>query len=88
MLALKVITERIPHRLSDVTQLTLPEALYVVKESLLGFRTIYQYDGPLIIDEEMIGFNSNGKVKVWLNSNFGSNQRSFVNRRFLNKGTL
>ena len=32
----------------------------------------------------MIGFNSNGKVKAWLNSTFGSNQRSFVNKRFIN----
>ena len=45
-----MITERIPHRISDVKRLTLPEALYIIKTALLGFRTIYQHDGALIID--------------------------------------
>jgi hypothetical protein len=51
MIALKVLTERIPHRISDISLINLPEALFIIKTCLLGFRTIYQNDGPLIIDE-------------------------------------
>lgn len=70
---LRVKTERIPNRLSEGHGLPLNEALYVLHESLVGFKTINQYNGPVSITDEMIGFNQDGKVRVWLNTNFSTN---------------
>lgn len=41
--------------------------------SLIGYRTIFEFNGPSIIDDDMIGFTQQGKVKVWISSNFAKN---------------
>ena len=46
---------------------------YILFTSLIGYKTIYEFNGPCIVDDEMIGFTSSGKVKVWINSNFAKN---------------
>ena len=62
-----VVTEHIPHRLTNVPQLTFPESLYALDESLQGYEHLYNRAGPFHVNSEMIGLNKNGNVKVWSN---------------------
>jgi hypothetical protein len=45
----------------------------VLQQALIGYRTIYNFEGAFVVNDDMIGFNSNGQVKVWLNNNFAKN---------------
>lgn len=78
---LRVKTERIPFRLSDLKTVSFREALYVIRETLLGCRMIHNFQGPVLINDDMIGFTPAGKVKVWLNSNFAKNSRDVGQQR-------
>jgi hypothetical protein len=69
----RVRTERIPYRLSDVQNISHGEILLILQEALVGFKTIFERHGPVWIDENMIGFTPLGKVKVWLCDNFAKN---------------
>lgn len=64
---MKVVSERIPKRYSELPQLTFKESLYALSESLRGYKDCYSKVGSFDISERMIGINSNGNVKVWLN---------------------
>lgn len=66
----KVLTERIPHRLDTVRNFSEPEALYVLSEALAGFQDLHAKAGVFDITEKMVGFNRDGQVRVWLNENF------------------
>ena len=70
---LRVRTERIPKRLSDLSNISPEDALYIIQEALIGYRTIYTFQGPILINDDMIGFNEYGQVRVWLNNNFAKN---------------
>lgn len=70
---IKVKTERIPYRLSELNKVSVQESLYILQESLIGFKTIFERQGPIHITADMIGLNTAGKVKVWLNENFAKN---------------
>lgn len=74
---LKVLTERIPKRWSELPQLTFPETLYGLNESLKGFEDLHNKAGVFDIGSNMIGVNNNGEVKVWLNENFAENHPAF-----------
>lgn len=68
-----VRTERIPYRLSEMNNLSFPETLYILRETAVGFRTITDFFGPVMITDEMIGFTPDHRVKVWLNEEFAYN---------------
>jgi hypothetical protein len=70
----RVITEHIPKRLSEV-KLDEIEGLYVLQEALIGFKTIQDHrpKDSFNINDDMIGFTPEGKVRVWLNENFAKN---------------
>ena len=68
-----VFTQYIPYRLADTYSLTPEQGLYVLSEALRGFHTLYQQLGPFAVDETLIGFNQEGKVKVWHCCNFAKN---------------
>jgi hypothetical protein len=70
---IKVIYERLPLRFKDLPLLTVPQAIYVLSESLRGFRECYDKIGSFELNDRMIGVNTKGNVKVWLNENFASN---------------
>ena len=70
---LNVLVERISYRLSDIVGLSSTEGLYVLKNALVGFKTIQQINGVIQVDDTLIGFNQEWKVKVWLNSNLAVN---------------
>lgn len=82
---IRVKTEHIPARLSEVDGLSEPEGLYVLREALNGYKIICQFQGILKINEEMIGFTQDGQVKVWLNENYARNAPDLEN--IVSKGT-
>lgn len=71
---LRVFTERIPLRLKDLQHLPLRYAIYIIKEALIGFKVILSHFGYIPINDNLIGFSSTSKVKVWVNPNFGTNE--------------
>jgi hypothetical protein len=40
---------------------------------LIGFYDLYQRLGAFPVDDTLIGFNQDGKVKVWHSPNFAKN---------------
>jgi hypothetical protein len=69
----KVIYESIPRRYCDLPQLTFPETVYALSEALRGFRECYSKVGVFEINDRMLGLNSKGHLKVWLNEYFAEN---------------
>ena len=70
---LSVKTERVPYRLSETSNLSFPQALYILREAVIGFRAITGVYGPVLVNDEMIGFTNDNRVKVWLNEEFAQN---------------
>lgn len=68
-----VYTEYIPYRLADTRNLTHEQGLYVLSEALRGFNRLYQQLGAFAVDETLIGFNQEGRAKVWHSPNFAKN---------------
>jgi hypothetical protein len=68
-----VVTERIPYLLANVQNLPLADGLFTLHEALIGFMAVHQFEGYVNVTDEMIGFTTDGRVKVWLNPSFGSN---------------
>jgi len=73
---MRVITEHIPHRLTNIFYLTYTECLYVCQESLRGCEYLCDHAGPFDVNSDMIGFTENGEAKVWFNDNYGENRPS------------
>jgi hypothetical protein len=57
---INVKTERIPYRLNEIRNLSLPESLYVLSATLIGYKRIRDLIGPVKIDANMIGVSPNG----------------------------
>ena len=53
---MRILTERIQYRLSEAPQLTYPESLYVLDNSLAGSQYLYNKAGPFYVSDRMIGF--------------------------------
>ena len=70
---IRVKTEHIPYRLSEINNLGFSEGLYILQEALIGYRAITDFVGTVTITDEMIGFTPEHKVKVWLNEEFAYN---------------
>lgn len=47
--------------------------MFVLLNSLIGYRTVFEFVGGVVIDDEMVGVNGEGKVKVWISGNFAKN---------------
>ena len=41
---------------------------------MVGYQSIYEFGKRPTVTDEMIGVNSEGKVKVWVNNSFGDNK--------------
>lgn len=65
--------EHTPYRLSTIHDIPIPESLYVLKAALTGFQKLYGMTGGFKPNEDMVGIDCEGRVKVWLSSNFSSN---------------
>ena len=46
-----VYSERIPYRLSDLPQITFPESLYLLNESLNSYDVVYNQMGPVHVNQ-------------------------------------
>lgn len=68
-----MLVEGISHRLADIGGLSSSEGLYVLKIALMGFKTIQEMVGLVKVDDSLIGLNQDGRVRVWLNSNYALN---------------
>ena len=68
-----VYIEHISLRLSDIDELPLADGLYVMLEALEGYNYLYQHAGYFRIEEEQIGLDRTGRVKVWVNSDYSKN---------------
>jgi len=57
--------------LTTCPQLSFDETLYVLDRALEGYNFLYHSIGPFDINSNMLGFTTEGEVRVWLNENFG-----------------
>lgn len=73
----KIFLEKIPVRLSNVKDIPFPDILHVYDSSLKGYSVLRDRTGNFHIDEDMIGINEHGAVKVWLNTAFEKNLPNF-----------
>jgi hypothetical protein len=65
---LALVVEYIPVRLNSVNHfLTFEERLSILAATFSALQTLNYVYGPLFISETMIGFNEDGRVKVWIN---------------------
>ena len=53
--------------------MALSQAVYLIKECLIGFERLFNRFGGFDISETMISINEKGQCKVWLNENFALN---------------
>ncbi len=50
-----------------------PEALYLVRQALEGFRVLWQKTGRVGLSDEAIGLDPQGTCKVWINKSLALN---------------
>jgi hypothetical protein len=67
--------EHIPITLSDIEHIPYPDHLHIYDQSFKGFQQLATAVGCFIVEDEHIGINEKGIVKVWLNGDF---HRSFI----------
>ena len=58
----------------------------MLQQSLKAFQELFQKFGYFEIHSDMIGFNTEGKVKCWFNKNFESNRIENANDSVLSSG--
>ena len=63
-------------RLSEISDIPYPENLYVLMESLEGFKQIFKYSNFFQIEENQICVDEHGNVKVWVNEDLSVNYLS------------
>lgn len=68
----KIFVEKIPLRLSNVTDIPYPDVLHLYDVCINGFRQLSETVGFFSVDEDYIGVNEHGHVRVWLNTAFES----------------
>lgn len=66
----KLFLQTIPIRLSDIEHIPFPDYLHLISQSLRGFQELAREVGYFPVEEEYIGINNNGVVKVWMNEHF------------------
>ena len=66
-----IFNERIPLRLNEIKDIPFPDSLHLVNASFLGFKELFDKVGSFSVNDHLIGINSEAKVKVWVNSDFG-----------------
>ena len=68
-----ILTERIPILLGESRQLSFEESNIVLYNAIKGYSRLSDKFGPLEVTDKMIGFNTQGQTKVWINERFGLN---------------
>ena len=79
MFDIAVLVERVPHKLKKNARLnclkTVKMLLGKVIEIVAGFSYLFRRFGFFKIKEEMIGWTDLGVIKVWLNEDYGLNNK-------------
>jgi hypothetical protein len=70
----QVFVERIPYRLSNITDLSQVEGLTVLRGAYYGFSTLSKMYGLIEPYEDLICFNEEGYPKIWVNANLAENR--------------
>jgi hypothetical protein len=70
---IKVLTEHIPFRLPDFSELKLNDCMYIINRALRYFKILYDRLGYFEITEGMFCFNYKGELRVWINDNLSAN---------------
>jgi hypothetical protein len=71
----RLFIEAIPIRLSDIEHIPFPDYIHLYNQALRGFQKLYKAIGYFSVEEELIGVNGKGIVKVWMNEQF---EKSFA----------
>ena len=71
-----VYTEQIEKLLADMINLTLGQAIYVLKECLWAYQELFVRFSAVSISKFYCGLNAQGKLKVWINDDFSVNCNS------------
>ena len=66
----KVYLEHTPFRLNSVNDIPVGENLYVLSAALAGFEKLFAIIGYFKTSEDLVGIDTEGRVKVWFNHNF------------------
>ena len=66
----KVYLEHTPFRLNSVSDIPIGENLYVLSAALAGFEKLFAIMGYFKTSEDLVGIDTEGRVKVWFNHNF------------------
>lgn len=66
----KVYLEHTPFRLNSVNDIPIGENLYVLSAALTGFEKLFAIVGYFRTSEDLVGIDTEGRVKVWFNHNF------------------
>lgn len=72
-LAASVYLEHVSLRLCDIEEIPLADGLYVILEGLEGYQHLYQHAGYFRVEEDQVGLDRTGRVKVWVNGDYGRN---------------
>ena len=69
--------------LTEINQLSLPEAFLLIRDILLALQYLSQKFGSFLPSPSMIGVNSQGRAKMWINSNSAicSLQRNMIQQQ-------
>ena len=63
-----------PLRLSNIQDIPYPDIIHLYDHCIHGFEQLSSVVGYFSVDEDQIGINEKGQVKVWLNNQFESNR--------------
>jgi hypothetical protein len=71
--AANVYLEHVALRLSQIEDVPLADALFILGEALEGYLQLYQHSGYFQVQPEQVCFDRAGKVKVWVNADLSCN---------------
>ncbi len=69
--------DKVDIRLKEVNDIPFQDYLYLYKACLTGFKILHERVGVFEITEEMIFFDQEGRVKVWMNPNLSKFQPNY-----------
>lgn len=69
----EIYVEDIEVSLLNMSKLILPEALFVIRQAMEGFRKLWERFRNVSVEEEAIGLDCNGNCLVWINTSLEKN---------------
>lgn len=69
--------DKVDLRLKEINDIPFHDHLYLYQSCFEGFKILYEKVGYFDITEQMIFFNQQGKVKVWMNPNLSKHHPNY-----------